>query len=118
MRPMPTVEQLVQVFKDRGWKPTPRVGAMQSLVHEGRCCAVPALIAIADPEWLDKFTECDMELTPMDIYGKVRSEYGREAGLIHYGFDDPDKELRYPWIQLGADLYNALTSGDVNDNNK
>ena len=120
--PMPTVDQLVQVFRERNWTPTRQVGASPTRVQRGECCAVPALCLMADPhslDELDKFEDAE------PLYRIVREHYGPYALHIVSGFDNYPLEgmmVRYPvnnaisnWYALGTELYRALTKRESND---
>ena len=111
--PMPTVDQLVQVFRERNWTPTTGAGGcVPDNVVAGRCCAVPALLAIAG-EPLDEFEE------PQDLYDRARELYGEVAADVYLGFDATNEHdfarrtgnlspHRAPWAKLGRDLAKAL----------
>ena len=107
--PMPTVDQLLQVFKDRGWKPTPVRGCWRDYVNNGCCCALPALVALGDPEWFEKWANFkEVDSGPgYDIYERADELYGPDARYIYSGFDDNGCNSG-EWYQLGLSLRKAL----------
>lgn len=102
--PMPTVDQLVQLFKDKGWEPTPVYGCYRSNVKDGCCCALPAIIALGDPGFIDAWINRTDDL---DIYKRADELYGEGANHIYCGFDANGCHIG-PWYQLGLELRNAL----------
>ena len=117
LRPMPTVEQLVQVFRERNWVPTRSTGARLNDVKQGHCCAIPVLALLADPHCLDNIDELYIE-DDFDLYKPVYDQYGHEARYVYYGFDNlirgVDSEqglgaLQLKWYRLGREFYMALT---------
>lgn len=116
-RPIPTVEELVKIFKDNNWTPTQGAkGAEVKGIAAGKCCAIPALLKLADS------LPSDLLEGGQILYNQVDSLYGEGASAIWQGFDDPtvytEEKLstfigpayakRVPWIRLGRDLRYAL----------
>lgn len=91
--PMPTVDQLVQVFKDRNWTPTPVRGCWRSYVAHG------------DPEWFEKWLG---NAPDCDIYERADELYGPYARHIYCGFDHNGCGTDNPWYTLGLGIRNAL----------
>ena len=123
LNPMPTVDQLVQVFRERNWTPTRHVGASLDQVASGQCCAIPALACLVDPNCLDAARSPE-DWDMFDIYGFIYRHYGESARWIYRGFDDwPEPRLNIEnldenrsWWRLGQELYRVLTEGAEDEN--
>lgn len=78
--PLPTVEELVQVFIDNNWKGL-RCSpcTTDEFIKQGLCCAVPALIKHAREE-------LDFTLSN-GLYTQVENLYGVDHEDIFMGFD-------------------------------
>jgi hypothetical protein len=124
LRPMPTVEELVKVFKDNDWKPLSCTDGVKPVnVLKGDCCAMPALIKIAGDEY---FEECFCG-DPSDrnkAYDMIEFLYGKTAReTVWEGFDEyrPGKPagpaMSAPtWSALGWNLHKALLESEVSVN--
>ena len=111
--PMPTVEQLVQVFKDNNWTALPgSSGTQLESIQQGKCCAIPALLKLANA--------LPNDVSGQRLYDLVSKLYGYEAVGIWNSFDDPNyytedyfsscigSDNYKNWIRLGRDLRLAL----------
>jgi hypothetical protein len=107
--PMPTVEELVKVFCDNNWTPTPRNGSEPEYVQRGECCAIPALIKLHG--------DLPRDFDSVILVEIVKKKYGPGAQDIWRGFDGDFTvtsangfmlEASRAWIKLGAQLREAL----------
>lgn len=112
--PMPTVEQLVQVFHDNNWTVcSGSSGAEYHNIQKGRCCAIPALLKHAN--------QLPVSISGQALYDMVDYLYGKPAVSIWNAFDHPNDhtdnklvehyfidEEQKVWLRLGRDLRYAL----------
>lgn len=107
MKPIPTVDQLEAIFKERGWEPVVgTAGATQAGVAQGKCCAIPAVIAYYDPEF--NFTDPKND----NLY-KCAKNFGVHTVPLWSAFDGSKREDRFEdeaikWFRLGRELRKRL----------
>ena len=82
----PTVEELVAIFKSRGWRPVnknPRIfmGAEKEAVEQGQCCIIPALL-VYEGIFDDIYEDPDFEKA--NPYYATEEKYGKD---VWAGFD-------------------------------
>jgi hypothetical protein len=109
---LPKVEALVKVFKDNNWKPRPVSGALSDCFVTGRCCAVPAVVKILDPNE-DGSSWVNSDDTHKSPYGNLYRAGMTEDEVrgLYNGFDDNtfmDGCMDRDWYDLGKQLRVAL----------
>lgn len=108
---IPTVDDLVKVFKDNNWTPKQTDGADLHNVLQGKCCALPAIVKFVDPDY--DFSKVKRE---QEIYNFVARKYGlNERNALYSGFDllSMNGGLDPQFYNLGKELYERLTTENV-----
>lgn len=103
---IPTVNDLVKIFKDNNWIPQQSNGADLHNILAGKCCALPAIIKFVDPDY--DFSKVERA---QEIYNFVSRKYGSsECDALYSGFDllRPNN-LDSQFYNLGKELYEKLT---------
>jgi len=104
---IPTVDELVKVFKDNNWTPHQTSGANLDNVLNGRCCILPALIKYYDPDFDFSSLKNDE-----DIYNMIKARYSNsDMESLYRGFDsicNPGENQEF--YNLGKELYEKLTN--------
>lgn len=103
---IPTVDDLVKIFKDNNWTPKRTDGADLHNILNGKCCAIPAVIKFIYPDY-----DFNKTKRGQDIYNIVNKTYGdKECDSLYSGFDGISCDLvNEEFYNLGKELYEKLT---------
>lgn len=95
MKELPTVDELVQLFINNGWKgKTLSDGCNEHAVECGEVCIIPALIKYSGEEF-------DFEMEE-GLYDQVENIYDVKAYQLYCGFDS--KKIDNKVSKLACDL--------------
>jgi hypothetical protein len=103
---IPTVDDLVNIFKENNWKPCKTIGCQKEMILQNQCCAIPAVVKFIDPEFdFNKIKDDN------DLYDVVAKEYGeKQKESLYAGFDSFPQFEEYDeqFYNLGKGLWNKL----------